>query len=373
MIYKLKYIGDKVVIASLPLSSWTIVNTNTLSVSGNTVTQLGVGGWYESMYKSFTVPTSGSYTISYDYDIASGVVGGHGTYGFGLWLTTNNPNVSGDPQYQFYANSANRNGSIIAGASTNMAGMKGNITFTASLTANTTYYLWYPGAALDDGTTYTLTFRNIAVYNNPVQYTFDKDIKFQGTRVTYDYTVPIPASVMWFNDTGSYTNSATVNFSTKPTSSADYNYFAIRFNAKPGALGDVVLYTASRRFCIFRGHPYISYSGLVAVGNGDAWTACSPITSMTTGSLDGWTMYQTSLWPKSTNKWIKIVFDRPNNTAYLYVESTLVCTATMQVDPINIVSLTTHDDQGRGRNNVNNISIAAFTSLDAAKNYNGPF
>lgn len=94
---------------------------------------------------------------------------------------------------------------------------------------------------------------------------------------------------------------------------------------------------------------------------------------MTTGSLDGWTMYQTSLWPKSTNKWIKIVFDRPNNTAYIYVESTLVCTATMQVDPINIVSLTTNDEQNSGRNNVNNISIAAFTSLDAAKNYSGPF
>jgi len=361
--------SEKVTIASLPLSQWTVVTPNTVQINGDVITNTGAGGWVETAYVSFTVPSTGSYTVSYDYDFASGYIGNWAYYGFGLFISPNGP----PPQdsWTYYDNSSNRVGYVIANPSTSIAGWKGTVTFTTTLNAGTTYYLWYPGGALNDGVTYTLTFKNIAVYNDPIQYVnIERSVKYDNRRLFY---VQIPSSVMWFNDTGSYTNSATVNFSTKPTSSTDYDYFTIRFNAKPGALGGINLRTSSRNFCIFRGHPYISYSGLVCIGNGDAWTACSPITSMSTGSLDGYTMYQTSLWPKSTNKWIKIVFDRPNNIAYLYVESTLVCTATMQVDPINIASLTTSDDQGSGRNNVNNISIAAFTSLDAAKNYNGPF
>ena len=182
--------GGKVVIVELPLSTWTIINTNTLSISGDTVTQTGVGGWQEEMYKAFSVPTTGSYTITYDYDIESGYVGDWAYYGFGLFLSPNNPNVY--DHYQFYANSNNRVGTVIANPSTSISGMKGTVSFTATLTGNTTYYLWYPGGALGDGTTYHLTFKNIDICNNPIQY-LDGDavpLRYTARMLSYNYIEP---------------------------------------------------------------------------------------------------------------------------------------------------------------------------------------
>jgi hypothetical protein len=182
----------------------------------------------------------------------------------------------------------------------------------------------------------------------------------------------LPSKVMWYNNTSSYSNNQTINFTSKPTES-EYKYFTIRFNGHPGALGAIQLRRGTSQFAYMRGHPNLSYSGLVAVGNGSAYTSCTPIASMTTRGLDGWTFYQTSLWPKGTNKWIKIAFDRPNMTAHIYVESTYVCTAKVQYDPITITQMNISDDQSSGRDGVNHISIAAFTTLDAAKAYSGPF
>lgn len=341
MIYKLKYIGDKVVIASLPLSSWTIVNTNTLSVSGNTVTQLGVGGWYESMYMSFTVPTSGSYTISYDYDIASGVVGGHGTYGFGLWLTTNNPNVSGDPQYQFYANSANRNGSIIAGASTNMAGMKGNITFTASLTANTTYYLWYPGAALDDGTTYTLTFKNIAIYNDPIQYRYiERSVKYNDRRLFYAQP---PSSAVLYENSNTYTTGEGL-FVTGQLSSSK-NIIAMTFNLSTSASNVdsyVFIRTNTDRskniWCgnarNYGGYDKASYFRSSASG----WNALMNTSTGSDGAVTGNVYYAPSISASASNSF-KIIFDRSASKAYCYINKNNILNADyITFNPLNFES-----------------------------------
>ena len=187
--YKLTFgIPDPIVVDSLPLSNWTIVNTNTLSVNGDTVTQLGIGGWYESMFVSFIVSESGSYKISYDYNITTAKIGSHGTYGFGLWLTTNNPNVSGVDQSNFYSNESNRTGSLIGVQNEDISGKHGTVNFNVNLNAGTTYYLWYPGAALDDGTTYTLNFTNIRVYNNPIKYNYDNLLVFNGWNgyISYD-------------------------------------------------------------------------------------------------------------------------------------------------------------------------------------------
>lgn len=189
--YKLTFgMPDPIVVDSLPLSNWTIVNTNTLSINGDTITQLGIGGWYESMFVSFTVPENGSYKISYDYNITTAKVGSHGTYGFGLWLTTNNPNVSGTDQSNFYSNAANRTGSLIGVQNEDISGKHGTATFNANLTAGTTYYLWYPGAALDDGTTYTLTFTNIRIYNNPIKYNYNNLLVFNGWNGFITYKQP---------------------------------------------------------------------------------------------------------------------------------------------------------------------------------------
>ena len=204
-IFKLSFNPTAIIVNELPLSNWTIVNTNTLSINGDTVTQLGVGGWYESMFVSFTVPETGSYKISYDYNITKAKVGNHGTYGFGLWLTTNNPNVTGDAQYNFYMDSNNHTGGNIGSKGEDISGKSGTISFITTLNAGTTYYLWYPGAALDDGTTYTLSFTNLCVYNNPIQYTYNNTLSYPSWNgfLAFDTTpVQVPRNVILTQQTG---------------------------------------------------------------------------------------------------------------------------------------------------------------------------
>lgn len=206
-IFKLSFNPTAIIVDELPLSNWTIVNTNTLSINGDTITQLGVGGWYESMFVSFTVPETGSYKISYDYNITNAKVGNHGTYGFGLWLTTNNPNVTGDAQYNFYMNTDNHTGGNIGSQGEDISGKSGNISFTTTLNAGTTYYLWYPGAALDDGTTYTLSFTNLCVYNNPIQYIYNNILSYPGWGgyVSYEAAPAFKTLTLYHSEGGTLT------------------------------------------------------------------------------------------------------------------------------------------------------------------------
>ena len=357
-----------------PINTWTIPSTTTdvVSYSGtNTISLNGKGGHYETCYKSFTVSKSGSYTISYDYDLPT--INFYGTTAshmhFGIYITTNQPPGGDMNTYSDYS-TGNCNGTDICGPSSqyNTPGT-GHISFNYTLTAGTTYYLWIPMMNLADGVQTYLTFTNLNVKSVEQYYnTVEPELWLNGSKIWPE----LPERVMWYNNTSSYSNNATINFTSKPTTS-EYQYFTIRFNGHPGALGAIQLRRGTSQFAYMRGHPNLSYSGLVAVGNGSAYTSCTPIASMTTKGLDGWTFYQTSLWPKGTNKWIKIAFDRPNMTAHIYVESTYVCTAKMQYDPITITNIQISDDQGRSRDGVNNISIAAFTTLDAAKAYSGPF
>lgn len=186
---KLTYgIPRNITIASLPLSDWTIVNTNTISVNGDTITQLGIAGWYESMYVSFTVPETKKYEISYDYNITTAQVGNHGIYGFGLWLTSNDPNVSDEAQRLFYANTDNRHGNLIGSINENLSGKSGTEKFSITLNANTTYYLWYPGAALEDGVTQTLSFTNIKI--SDVNYDFNNTLILPNQTDHLEYNIP---------------------------------------------------------------------------------------------------------------------------------------------------------------------------------------
>lgn len=145
----------------LDLNTWTIYNTNTITIKGGRLIQLGVGGWHENAYKAFTVPETGRYTVSYDYNIVNARCGNHGTCGYGLWFTQNSPAVDGDSQKSFYANSANRTGTVILSQGETGSNKKGHVSYTINCTAGTTYYLWHPGASLDDGTTYNLDLINI--------------------------------------------------------------------------------------------------------------------------------------------------------------------------------------------------------------------
>jgi hypothetical protein len=166
---------------------------------------------------SFTVPETGSYKISYDYNITNAKVGNHGTYGFGLWFTTNNPNVTSENQgqYDFYMDVNNRTGGVIGTQGEDISGKSGTITFNVSLNAGTTYYLWYPGAALDDGTTYTLSFTNLCVYNNPIQYTYNNILSYPGWGgyLSYEET----ESILIFYPIGSLYKTADESFNPNVT------------------------------------------------------------------------------------------------------------------------------------------------------------
>lgn len=145
----------------LGLNNWTVVNTNTITIKGGRLIQLGKSGWHENAYKSFTVPESGTYKVSLDYKIINATCGSHGTYGYGIWFTQNSPNVDDAAQYNFYNNSANRTGTVILAKGETGTNKTGHVEYNITCNAGTTYYLWHPGAALDDGTTYNIDLINI--------------------------------------------------------------------------------------------------------------------------------------------------------------------------------------------------------------------
>lgn len=151
-----------------PINTWTIPSTTTdvVSYSGtNTISLNGKGGHYETCYKSFTVSKSGSYTISYDYDLPTINFYGTGSnhMHFGIYITTNQP-PGGDMSTWSDYSTGNCNGTDICGPSSqyNTPGT-GHISFNYTLTAGTTYYLWIPMMNLADGVQTYLTFTNLNV------------------------------------------------------------------------------------------------------------------------------------------------------------------------------------------------------------------
>lgn len=149
-----------------PINTWIIPSTTTdvVSYSGtNTISLNGKGGHYEICYKPFTVSDSGSYTISYDYNLPTINFYGTGSshMHFGIYITTNQPPGGDMNTYSDYS-TGNCNGTDICGPSSqyNTPGT-GHISFNYTLTAGTTYYLWVPMMNLADGVQTYLTFTNI--------------------------------------------------------------------------------------------------------------------------------------------------------------------------------------------------------------------
>lgn len=141
----------------LSISSWTTPTPGQIGICGDRLVNYGIGGWHEVAYKEFKVEYNGTYEISYDYEIVNATAGSHATYGFGLWITENQPIEDSS----FYTNQDNRNGSVIINTSTTVSDLKGHVSFQLSLIANKSYYIWFPGGALNDGTYYTFYFRNL--------------------------------------------------------------------------------------------------------------------------------------------------------------------------------------------------------------------
>lgn len=339
MNYKLALPGEKITVASLPLSQWTVVTPNTVQISGNNIINTGAGGWVETAYVSFTVPSTGSYTVSYDYDFASGYVGNWAYYGFGLFISPNGP----PPQdsWTYYENSSNRVGYVIANPSTSIAGMKGTVTFTATLNAGTTYCLWFPGGALNDGVTYTLTFKNIAVYNDPIQYSASRDIKFNGTRVTYDYTAPTYNII--YENSNTYTTGEGL-FVTGQLSSSK-NIIAMTFNLSTSTSNvDSYVFirtntdTSKNIWCgnarNYGGYDKASYFRSSASG----WNALMNPSTGSDGAVTGNVYYAPSISASATNSF-KIIFDRSAAKAYCYINKNNILNADyITFNPLNFES-----------------------------------
>ena len=149
-----------------PINTWTIPSTTTDVVSyssEDTIKLNGKGGHYETCYKAFSVEKTGTYTISYDYNLPT--VNFYGTDSnhmyFGIFITTNQP-PGGDMGTWSAYSTGNCNGYVICGPSSqyNSPG-EGHAQFNYNLTAGTTYYLWVPMMNLADGVVTYLTFTNL--------------------------------------------------------------------------------------------------------------------------------------------------------------------------------------------------------------------
>lgn len=149
-----------------PINTWTIPSTTTDVVSyssEDTIKLNGKGGHYEICYKAFSVEKTGTYTISYDYNLPT--VNFYGTDSnhmyFGIFITTNQPPGGDMPTWSAYS-TGNCNGYVICGPSSqNNRPGEGHAEFNYNLTAGTTYYLWVPMMNLADGVLTYLTFTNL--------------------------------------------------------------------------------------------------------------------------------------------------------------------------------------------------------------------
>ena len=174
-----------------PINTWTIPSTTTDVVSyssQDTIRLNGKGGHYEICYKSFTVAKTGTYTISYDYNLPT--VNFYGTGSdymyFGIFITTNAP-PGGDMATWSAYSTGNCNGYVICGPSSqNNSPGEGHAQFNYNLTAGTTYYLWVPMMNLADGVETFLTFTNLKwIDTEPVVIP-----DYKARTNIYDLTIP---------------------------------------------------------------------------------------------------------------------------------------------------------------------------------------
>lgn len=174
-----------------PINTWTIPSTTTDVVSyssEDTIKLNGKGGHYETCYKAFSVEKTGTYTISYDYNLPT--VNFYGTGAdhmyFGIFITTNQP-PGGDMATWSAYSTGNCNGYVICGpASQNNSPGEGHVEYNYNLTAGTTYYLWVPMMNLADGVLTYLTFTNLKWTDTEPVVIPD----YKARTIAYELTIP---------------------------------------------------------------------------------------------------------------------------------------------------------------------------------------
>lgn len=122
-----------------------------------------------------------------------------------------------------------------------------------------------------------------------------------------------------------------------------------------------------------RAHMWLPYIGFVGItGAVTGWTTEDGIT-IESKNRDGVEYKMSPSW-NSDSIWhkIKIVFDRTDYKGYFYLDGTLLGYVTMNNDMLNCTHIELLKEQSSGTNShVKNVKVAGFSTLDAAKNYNG--
>ncbi|MBR5411996.1 MAG: hypothetical protein IK114_02990 [Fibrobacter sp.] len=165
----------------------------------------------------------------------------------------------------------------------------------------------------------------------------------------------------------------TVNLVGMPdTSSLDYIAIYFEPNMSGGYARDLNIRTGKDEIYRMRQHMYASNKAPVVQENGYV-TSFTPVVDMSTDNLDDKTVhYYWSGWTSGLGHF-KIVFDREELVFYLYVEDTYLGYGTLSKDPIVMDNIELAREQPYGTNTcqVSNVRVAGFSTLEAAKAWDG--
>lgn len=151
-----------------PVSMWTIPSDSQgqLRASGDTFYQKGISGWHEVAWYEFVVDEEGDYEFTFNYDVPTlNMWSGSDEYKhFGIYIAPSQPSVGNNTESFYKAKSngvyVNRIGRDTAFS--NGTNLSGSISSIVHLTAGH-WWLWFPGAVIEDNISFTFTFSNIVV------------------------------------------------------------------------------------------------------------------------------------------------------------------------------------------------------------------
>jgi len=310
-----------------PVNTWTIPSTTTDCVSysdTNTISLYGKGGHYETCYKAFTVDKSGTYTISYDYNLPNINFYGNSDSNymhFGIYITTTQPPGGNMSSYASYT-AGNCNGTDICGPSSqyNTPGT-GSVSFNYNLTAGTTYYLWVPMMNLADGVQTYLTFTNLNVKSvNQYANTIEPELWFNGSKV---WPIIAPSQLLYSNLTENSSYSTTINYNVDISS---YDYILVKFDEKATVSGGagglhLVFNGSSSNQWDLRCHWAWSSYHAIRQTNSTGFTKVNNTVDLNTRD-GGYLYYWKSAPSSSTYATHALLIDRNNNTCKHYLNGT---------------------------------------------------
>ena len=164
----------------------------------------------------------------------------------------------------------------------------------------------------------------------------------------------------------------TVNLVGMPdTSSLDYIAIYFEPNMSGSYARNLAVIADSSTLYYMRQHMYASNRASV-ITTGDKNFTFTAVEDLDTKSIDGGLNYYWSGWSSGQGH-VKLVYDRSKLTFYLYVEETYIGYGSVSMDPIAIDAIKIGREQPYGTNTcqVSNVRVAGFSTLEAAKAWDG--